>query len=214
MNVDRRGLLAGSIAWSLTAFERAPSARPRIGLEFASARAFSYERLRQRAKSLATHPYAEPVPPSPEIVKALDFAVSQKIAFRSEYELWPNGPGEFPVRFFHLSKYADIPVKIHVLKDGVSREIVYSSRYFTFGGTDVEKKLPPELGFSGFRVMNGHGIEFGLGRLSGRELFSYFGRRGPIRNLGARNCRQYCPFHARGVSPLHGILAGPDCRWH
>ena len=118
MNVDRRGLLAGSIAWSLTASNRVPITRPQIGLEFASARAFSYERLRQRAKSLATRPYVEPVPPSPDIVKALDFAVSQKIAFRPEYELWHNGPGEFPVRFFHLNKYAGIPVKIHVSKTG------------------------------------------------------------------------------------------------
>jgi periplasmic glucans biosynthesis protein len=171
LNVDRRGLLAGSIAWSLTAFDRVPIARPKIGLEFASARAFSYERLRQRAKSLATRPYVEPVPPSPDIVKALDFAVSQKIAFRPEYELWPTGPGEFPVRFFHLSKYADVPVKIHVLKDGVSREIVYSSRYFTFGGTDVEKKLPANLGFSGFRVMNGHGIETDWVAFQGASYF-------------------------------------------
>ena len=46
-------------------------------------------------------------------------------------------------------------MRINVVTDGIARPVAYSPDFFDFGGTGLEQKLPPGLGFSGFRVMNG-----------------------------------------------------------
>ncbi|HBG51443.1 MAG TPA: glucan biosynthesis protein D, partial [Gammaproteobacteria bacterium] len=43
---------------------------------------------------------------------------------------------------------------IHVLEDGQARELMYRPDYFTYGGTGLDKILPKDLGFAGFRVLN------------------------------------------------------------
>jgi periplasmic glucans biosynthesis protein len=156
LTVDRRSLLVATLSSTLAA----AGITPRQGeVSLGPSHPFSYAWLRNRALQLAGQAYVEPVPPARDVVQSIDFALSQKIKFRPEYALWANGPGNYPVRFFHLNKYADVPVRIFVVNGKTAREIVYSPRYFDFGGTGLEKKLPSNLGFSGFRVMNGHGIE-------------------------------------------------------
>ncbi len=156
VKIDRRSLLAGTLSCCLTAAGTAhPVAKP-SSLTLGRPRRFSFAGLREQARRLASKPYQEPAP-VPQIVQSLDFALSQKIKFRSEFSLWPDGG--HPVRFFPVNKYADVPVRIHVVDHEVAREIVYAPRYFDFGGSDIANRLPANLGFSGFRIMNGRGIE-------------------------------------------------------
>ncbi len=47
------------------------------------------------------------------------------------------------------------PVRIHVVSDGMAREIQYSPDYFDYGGLEIgQQNLPADLGYSGFRVMD------------------------------------------------------------
>jgi periplasmic glucans biosynthesis protein len=155
LSIDRRAFLAGTLSSSLAAHATAQS----TGLAFGPQQPFSHSWLKSHAQSLAGTTYVEPARPAHDVIQTIDFTISQKIKFKAENALWANGPGNYPVRFFHLNKYADVPVRIFAVDGGTAREIRYSPRYFNFGGTGFAKKLPADLGFSGFRIMNGRGVE-------------------------------------------------------
>ena len=168
--MDRRDFLATALALSAGAFSggrafaaspaTAPSPSSNSGggsadLKFGEPKPFSYDALRARARASAAKPYRSEPAPAAELIKSISFDLNQKIQFKPEYSLWPKGPGDFPVRFFHLNRYVEQPVRIHVVDGAASREILYSSSYFDYGGTGLDEKLPPDLGFAGFRMMNG-----------------------------------------------------------
>jgi periplasmic glucans biosynthesis protein len=116
---------------------------------------FDFDRLKQIAGKLAAKSYVAQKPPAQDVVSKIDFDVSQKIKFRADKALWRQGAGPFPVRFFHLDKFNSLPVKINIVRNGLAQPIVYSAQDFDYGDTGLAAKLPPNAGFSGFRVMNG-----------------------------------------------------------
>lgn len=157
LRIGRRLFLTTSAPWALAAFLGLHGRGARAAQEGAAlgpARPFDFSILRQRAKALAAKQYAAPKPAVPDLLKTIDFDTMQKIRFQPEYGLWTEGNGPFAVRFFHLNQYADLPVKAHVLMKETAREVLYAPRYFDYSGTDLEGKLPPDLGFAGFRVMD------------------------------------------------------------
>ena len=161
MRINRRGFLAGTLplgALMMHGVEAFAAASPK-GLHFGRPQPFDFNSLRHLAKALSAKPYPAENPPAPDLVGAIDFDVSQKIRFRPELALWQSGPQTFPIRFFHLNRYVGLPVKIHIVFDGSAREILYAPSVFDYDGTGLDKKLPSDLGFSGFRVMNGHSVE-------------------------------------------------------
>ena len=106
------------------------------------------------AKGRAAKPYVAPKRPVPDIINKIDFDVVQKIKFRAERALWGDGPGPFPIRLFHLDKFNPLPVRINILTGDQARRVNYSASDFDYGDTGLEAKLPADLGFSGFRVMD------------------------------------------------------------
>ena len=152
----KTGLAA--LAASVLANDRAYAAEAEA-LEFGPVQPFSFEALRALAKQRAGSAYVEPTAPAAEIISNLSFDASQAITFRKQNALWATGPGRLPVRFFHLNKYVGLPVRIHVVTGRTSREILYRARYFDYGTAALAAKLPPDLGFAGFRVMDGRGVE-------------------------------------------------------
>ncbi len=154
--MDRRDFLARAAGAGLVfgaGLPRALAQGSPANLQFSPAQPFSYAALRARAKALAAEPYRPPKPPVPGLIDSINFDVIQKVRFRPRFELWPGGL--FPVQMFHLHRYVTLPVKIHVVRDGVASEIIYSPRYFDYGGSGLGDKLPSDLGFAGFRVLNG-----------------------------------------------------------
>ncbi|WP_068462222.1 glucan biosynthesis protein [Hyphomicrobium sulfonivorans] len=159
--VSRRELLATGGPWALTLAIAGLSpayAEPPPISRLGDAAPFSFEALRQRAKELAAKPYVAP-PAAAEIVASIDFDAAQKIRFRGDRELWPTGPGSFPVRLFHVDMYNSLPVRLNQLSDGQAREIIFSADSFDYKDPKFAEKLPADLGFSGFRLMNGRGQE-------------------------------------------------------
>jgi glucans biosynthesis protein len=116
---------------------------------------FDFELLRQRARVIASKAYVAPKPPAAALIGKIDFDVAQKIKFRPDRALWRNGAMPFPARLFHLDKFNPLPVHINTVNGGTARHVIYSSQDFDYGDTGLQNKLPADLGFSGFRVMNG-----------------------------------------------------------
>jgi glucans biosynthesis protein len=58
------------------------------------------------------------------------------------------------VKFFHLGLYFRERVHMHVVSNGVAREIAYDPAMFDYGKSGLaHEHLPADLGFAGFRVL-------------------------------------------------------------
>ncbi|MDP1909449.1 MAG: glucan biosynthesis protein [Hyphomicrobium sp.] len=159
--ISRRQVLAAGGPWALLMmFAGAGPARsaepppPRFG----EPEPFTFEMLKARAKALAAKPYVVP-PPAPKVVDRVDFDAVQAIKFRADRALWPAGPGPCPVRLFHVDRFNPLGVRINELANGQARELIYSPDCFDYKNETLASTLPPDLGFSGFRVMDGRGKE-------------------------------------------------------
>src|SRR3954469_16287679 len=147
--IDRRNFLAGALG----AFAAAGplSASEVAALRFGPPSPLAFDDLKQRARELARGPYAPPARPSPEVLQQIDYDAHGKIKFRTDLALWAAGPSEFPVTFFHLGRYFQIPVRMHVVEQGQAREILYDNRYFDMPADSPAHRLPDNSGFAGFR---------------------------------------------------------------
>ncbi len=121
-------------------------------------------------------------PTPPHTVSKVDFDAIQAIKFRADRALWPTGPGACPVRLFHVDRFNPLGVRINELANGQARELLYSPDCFDYKDAALAGTLPPNLGFSGFRVMDGRGKETDWLAFQGA---SYFRTSGEDNQYGA-----------------------------
>src|SRR5215217_9408952 len=115
--MDRRFFLraaAGTAGLAVSGFT--PEALASEGLKLGEAAPFSFDELKAHAKSLAGAPYVAPVPPRPDVLTRIDYDAHGKIRFKTENALWSDGPGAYPVTFFHLGRFFQKPVHMHVVE--------------------------------------------------------------------------------------------------
>ena len=167
------------------------------GIQFDKTRAFTFDELKQRAKGMAMKTYSEPMIRHGDILEAIDYDAFQKIVFKRERGVGEDGSANFPVQLFHLGRYFKVPVKLHVLNRGQAREILYRSDYFAFGETSLDKILPDDLGFSGFRLQDSPGASTDWVAFLGA---SYFRSAGELNQYG---------LSARGVA-IDPALPSPE----
>lgn len=115
---------------------------------------FDFQKLMAIAEQLAAHPYQAPPIRSAEVLEGIDFDTYQKIRFKAEHALWHATDAPFAVELFMPGRYFKAPVKIYTLEQGIAREINYRPELFDFADTGLADKLPADLGFAGFRIMN------------------------------------------------------------
>ncbi len=113
---------------------------------------FSFDSLKAMARRMAGEPYAGPARPSPEIVAKINYEAWGKIKFDMDHALFADGPGRFPVSFFHLGMFFQKAVEMHVVGAGSAREIIYDQSYFDMPEDSIAKKLPQGAGFAGLRI--------------------------------------------------------------
>ncbi|KAF3999823.1 glucan biosynthesis protein [Glaciimonas immobilis] len=126
-------------------------------VKFGKASAFSFDALIAKAQAQAKQPYAPQRTAPREILEKIDYEALGKISFNTDYALFANGPGQFPVTFFHLGKFFQSPVHMHLI-DGSGRggaavesEILYDETYFDMPADSPARKMPRGSGFAGFR---------------------------------------------------------------
>ena len=154
--VNRRTLIGG--AATLAVSLGLPDAVAQAGAGgddglLSPAQPFSFEALKARAKALAAQPYAAPVIPSRAVLEDITYDQYQRIRYRADKTLKPGGDGRSPVQFFHLGKYAQEPVKMHVVDGGVAREVIFRPELFDIPEGHPARQLPAGSGFAGFRIM-------------------------------------------------------------
>ncbi len=152
MTIDRRDFLTGAgSAAGLVAGLRAGDAAA-AGLRLGPAQPFSRDLLLDLAARRAAGPYRAPPQPAPAIVEKLDYDAWGKIRFIADRALFAEGPGRFPVTFFHLGMFFRKSVAMHVVEAGVAREILYDPALFDMPADSPARGLPASAGFAGFQL--------------------------------------------------------------
>jgi glucans biosynthesis protein len=151
--LDRRSVLKAIAIYTAFGFATARStdvfaAETRLNL--GKPAPFSFDALKTMARRMAAAPYVEPPRPAPEIVPRIDYETWGKIIFNTDYALFSDG--RFPVTFFHMGKYFQKSVGMHVVENGTAREIIYDQSYFDMPADSIARGLPKGAGFAGFRV--------------------------------------------------------------
>jgi glucans biosynthesis protein len=186
-SLSRRTLLesllaCGALAAS-PALAQAPA--PQGG---APAPAFRFEDVVRRARELSAVPFEAAVAPLPEPLNRLDFDAWRDIRFRTERALLAQGGGPFRLQLFHLGFLYQRPVTVNVIREGVPTPVPYQRELFDYGRTKVERPLPVNLGFAGFRLhtpINNPRVFDELIAFLGASYFRFLGR-GQKYGLSAR----------------------------
>ncbi len=130
----------------------ATNAAPAKGLQFGPAKPFSFDLLKEKVRKMVNGPYVGPPHPAPAIVSKIDYEAWGKIKFDVNQALYAEGPGRFPVSFFHLGMFFPKAVAMHAVEGGHAREIIYEPGYFTMPENSPARQLPKGAGFAGLRV--------------------------------------------------------------
>ncbi len=121
------------------------------GLDFAQHPPVSFESLTERARELARQDYLPAERPDPAVVEQIDYDAHGKLRFRPELALYAEGPGVYPVTFFHIGRYFPKKVAMYALTEDAASEILYHPDYFDMPADSVAHSLPEDVGFAGFR---------------------------------------------------------------
>jgi glucans biosynthesis protein len=150
---DRRSVLRAMTAATVAglATSGGSPALAAAGLTFGDPEAFSFESLTRTAQDLAAQAYVGPDHPAPDIIDRIDYDAWGKIAFDPDLAIEAQGPGDFPVTFFHLGKFFRKSVEMHVVEGDRERRIIYDPRYFDMPADSAARQLPRGVGFAGLR---------------------------------------------------------------
>ena len=151
--IDRRSLLRAAAAGtaSLAAAQFGGPAMAASGLNLGASAPFSFDTLKARVRDMARQPYSAEKPSKPDVLWSIDYDAHGKIRYKTDLALFAEGPGRFPVTFFHLGRYFQKPVRMHVVQGGDAREILYDDSYFDMPADSPAHGLPKNSGFAGFR---------------------------------------------------------------
>ena len=142
MNIDRRALIGASGAALLL---------PGTALAQQAGERFSWDMVIARARSLARQPYRE-TPHHPGARK-VDYDALYKARFREDRTIWGKLPGDTGVQLFPLSASAEQPVEIALVENGRATPLRYDPDMFDAPADNAVRRLGPNAGYAGFRVM-------------------------------------------------------------
>ena len=149
---------------------------------------FSFDALVAHARSLAQKPFSAPPKRYEDLLNDLGYEAFMGIHTREDAALWADDDTPVTVEFFPLDQNARDPIDIHVVEDGRSRRLAYDADMFRYEDPELADRLPDDLGFSGFRLVDRSGEELEWLAFKGA---SYFRSPGGLNQYG---------LSARGVS--------------
>ncbi len=112
---------------------------------------FSFDILKAEARRLAGKAYVPGRSPHSEILDKIDYDAYQQIRYKSAATLPIGGT---PVQLFHLGRYFQDPVRMHVVSGGSAREVLYDTSLFDMPDDHPARAISGNAGFAGFRIMS------------------------------------------------------------
>jgi glucans biosynthesis protein len=234
MNLQRRPVLGGMgvLAAMLAGLRPSEAAATMEGLHFGPPAPFSFESLIEQARERAKAPYVSPPRPAPEAVARIDYDAHGKLKFKTEYSLFKDGPGAYPISFVFMGHFFPKTVRMFVVENGIAGEIRYDPAYFQIPEDSPARELPPDAsGLAGFWIRESRqqadwataepwatflgGAYFrGVGELGQVGLSA----RGVALNVAGSEPEEFPDFIAHWFSPanegepviVHSLLDGPS----
>ncbi len=114
--------------------------------------AFDLDDVTAMAARLAGQPFQPPQGQVPEWLLKINYDQWRDIRFRPQRALWRAEQLPFQVQFFHPGLYYDRTVAINVVDGTTVRPVESSREQFDYGKNDFAGKIPPNLGYAGFRI--------------------------------------------------------------
>jgi glucans biosynthesis protein len=133
----------------------------------------------RRAREIAAGPFDPAVPPLPEPLQSLDYDAYREIRFRPDRALLGSAGGPFRLQLFHLGFLYTRPVMVNVIREGVPTPIAHQPQLFDYGRTKIDRPLPVNLGYAGFRIhyaLNNPRVFDELVAFLGASYFRFLGR--------------------------------------
>ncbi|MEO8153730.1 MAG: glucan biosynthesis protein G [Rhizobacter sp.] len=118
----------------------------------AHAAGFGFDDVAERARHLATQPYAAATAQLPAELKDLSYDQYRDIRFNPEKALWRKEGLPFELMFFHLGKFQTQPVAINEVVGGEARHTGFDKQDFNYGKNKLSQRGWGDLGYAGFRV--------------------------------------------------------------
>lgn len=163
-----------------------------------AAPAFGFKDVIAKAKALAQKPYQAP-PSVPKFLQQLDYSDYQNIRFKPDRSLWRSNGSRFQVMLVSPGFYFAHTVKIHVVDASGVHEVAYHKDDFTYPSADLEKRIPADLGFAGFK------LTYPLHTPDVQNQFLVFAGASYFRGVGSDNV---FGLSARGIAIDTGLPAG------
>lgn len=151
-DLNRRTLVKYFIASSAALPLTLPAAFAQPGKTPESPPRFEFEDVVRRARELSAAPFDTASPALPDTLSKLDFDAWRDIRFRPDKAFFGTNGSQFRLQLFHLGHLYRRPVTINLIRDGIAAPIPYSAALFDYGRTKIDKPLPVNLGFAGFRL--------------------------------------------------------------
>ncbi|HLP76606.1 MAG TPA: glucan biosynthesis protein, partial [Candidatus Paceibacterota bacterium] len=137
--------------------------------------------IAKRAEQRAQKPFHSPRADLPEILRAdkLDYDKYREIEFRHEKALWASEDLPFRVEFFHPGYLYQEPVHLYEFTVTAMQPIRFMQDLFNYRGLTIQKQIPVNTGYAGFRLvneLNEHGKWDELGAFLGASYFRLLGK--------------------------------------
>ena len=116
-----------------------------------AAQPFGLDDVVKMAQDLAAKPYKAPEP-IPRFLREMNYQQFQGIRFDDSKSLWHAGGSMFQVMLMSPGLYFDHAVKINIIDSTGVHKLAYRKDMFTYSDADVEKLIPQDLGFAGFKL--------------------------------------------------------------
>ena len=194
LDLHRRTLVTGLAASAMSAL--APPAHAQSTAPGQPVPRFGFEDVIRRAHDLGTAPFEANPPPLPDELIKLDFDAWRDIRFRRDKAFLAQDGGPFRLEMFHLGHLYPRPVTINIIREGIATPVPYSTSLFDYGRNKIDKPLPVNLGFAGFRLLfplNRPDVMDEVVAFLGASYFRFLGR------------RQHYGMSARGLTVNAGL---------
>jgi glucans biosynthesis protein len=111
---------------------------------------FDLKDVIERARKLASEPFKAP-PAIPEFLKKISYDDYRDIRFDTSYSMWKDS-GNFQVQFIHPGLFYTHSVSINAVDAEGVHQVPFAPKHFSYGSNKFAEKIPPDLGFAGFRI--------------------------------------------------------------
>ncbi len=109
----------------------------------------------RRALERAHHPFHSPRADLPKVLRQdnLDYDKYREIRFRREKALWTEDNLPFRIEFFHPGYLYQEPVHVNEFTATHVQPIRFVQDFFDYGDLHIQKEIPANTGYAGFRIL-------------------------------------------------------------